>query len=212
VPLRTASSFGGFLDNVVAGRYDIILIQPFDYVLATKQGYLPVVRMRDDLEAAVFVRADSRFHRLADLKGERVAMPPLDSAMSRLGRAGLRMAGLGVNRDITIDYRPNHDSCLQQVQHAQAAACVTSTHALTVVPGELTAGLHAIADLGTAPGVVILAHRRVPDAVRERLRREMLSWADSESGRQIMTASRLGPFAPVDPADYQRLPAIEDLR
>lgn len=209
VQLRTTSSYGGFLDNVVAGRYDIV-VQPFDYMRVIRQGYLPLVRMSGELEGHVFVRTDSPIRRLADLKGRRVAMPPYASAMSRLGRARLQGAGLAPGREVAVDYRRSHDSCLQQVRQGRAAACVTSTHVLGIVPGELGGNLRSIAMLGKIPGVVFLAHEWVPQKVREHLRDEMLSWGNGESGRRLINAVQLGPFVPVNPADYENLPRAEE--
>lgn len=210
VQLRTASSYGAFLDNIAAGRYDIVAVQPFDYRNVVRQGYLPLVRMSGELEGHVYVRTDSPLRHFADLKGQRVAMPPYESAMSRLGRARLHEAGLVPGRDLAIDYRPTHDSCLQQVQQGLAVACMTSTHAVGAVPRELSKDLRSIALLGRIPGVVFVAHRRVPQKVRARVRDEMLSWGSSASGRRLIDAIHLGPFEPVNPDDYESLPQAEE--
>jgi ABC-type phosphate/phosphonate transport system substrate-binding protein len=109
-----------------------------------------------------------------------------------------------------VDYRREHDSCLQQVKQGHAAACITSTLTLKLVSTETSGDLRSIGDLGTVPGVVFLAHPRVPDHVRARLRNEMLSWGTTDVGRKIIGATHLGPFAPVDPTAYQNLPQLED--
>jgi len=212
VQLRSASSFGNFLDNVAGGGYDLILVQPFDYTIAAQRGYLPLVRVDGDIDAHAFVRADSPYQSLADLKGRSVAMPPFEAAMSRLGRLGLIAAGLVPGRDISVDYRRAHDSCLQQVQQGLAAACITSQLALAIVPKEVSGNLRSIAEMGSVPGMVFLAHPRVPEDLRNRWRAEMLSWGSSEAGRKIITETHLGPFVPVKPADYLSLPQTEESR
>lgn len=210
VQLRTAGSYGSYVDNISAGRFDILIVQPFDFVTAVRQGYLPLAQMSGKFVSRVYVRADSPYQRLADLKGERLAMPPRESATSRLGHIQLTANGMVADRDIAIDYRSSHDSCLQQVRRGQAAACATSTHAFTSVPAELSGGLRPIADLGAVPGVVILVHPRVPETVRERLRDELLSWGNTESGRRLIRDIQLGPFVPVNPAEFENLPLAEE--
>jgi phosphonate transport system substrate-binding protein len=212
VQLRTTGSFGAFLDSVAAGQFDIIMVQPFDYAAAASQGYLPLARNGGAIEAHVFVRADSAYRQFADLKGARIAMPPFGSAVARLGRAGLKNAGLVPDHDVTVDYRRDHESCLQQVQRKEAAACVTSLGILATTPKDLSGGLRSVAELGKIPGLVFLAHRRVPEKLREKLRDAMLSWEGTETGRRLMRDAYLGPLAPFDPAEYANLPHLDELR
>lgn len=212
VHLRTASSFGSFMDGVAAGSYDVILAQPFQYARATRSGYLPLAGMKDPLKGGFFVREQSVYRQMADFKGQTIAMPPVDSAQAHLGRQALARAGLAPGRDVTLNYRPTHDSCLREVQRGAAAACATAPLALKMLPEELTRNLRAVGQTEKVPGVLFLAHKRLPDKLRDRLQAEILSWKDSEAGRKILQSLGFGEFAPVVPADYQNLPDLKVLR
>jgi ABC-type phosphate/phosphonate transport system substrate-binding protein len=55
IKLKSRPNFEAFRQEVIKGRYDIIFIQPFDYVRIPKNnGYTPIVRWQGMLQA-VFV-------------------------------------------------------------------------------------------------------------------------------------------------------------
>jgi phosphonate transport system substrate-binding protein len=205
VRLQTASSFGVFMDGVGSGVYDVVLIQPFDYTKAVASGYLPLARMRDDLEGAFFVRDDSPYRSVADLKGALVSMPPADSANARLGRDMLLRAGLSPGADVNIVYRLNHESCLRDVQVGTSIACITSPLALGMVATDLAKSLRPVGASEKIPGALFLVHKRVPAATQERLRAEIIGWKDSEAGRALLRSVGLGEFGLVDSEPYRKL-------
>lgn len=209
VHLQTATSFGKFMDGVIAGKYDVILLQPFDYVNATRAGYLPLAGMKDRLQGTFYVRTQSPFRKVADFKGQLIAMPPPDSAQARLGRNALAEAGLIPGRDVTINYRPTHDSCLLEVEQGLAAACVSSTIVLKIMPAELTRNLRAVGHTESVPGVLFMAHKRLPLKLRNQLQSEIVSWKDSAKGRQILQSMGFGDFVTPNPDDYQKLTHFE---
>jgi phosphonate transport system substrate-binding protein len=205
VQLRTASSSGAFIEALSRHAYDIAVIQPFDYALATQQGYRPLAGMRAPLQGRFFVRTDSAIHQVADLRGKVVAMPPPEAAQSRLGLQALRDTGLTPGRDVTVDHRRTHDACLQQVQLQAAAACVTTPLALRLVAPSLAAGLRAVGRTAEVPGVLFMAHERVPLAMREHLAAEIIGWKDSDDGRRILRSIGIGDFVAVDAKAYEAL-------
>jgi phosphonate transport system substrate-binding protein len=209
IHLRTATSFDSFSDAMAAATYDIVVVQPFDYAAASGHGYLPLAGMNEQLQGSFFVRNKSAYKQIADFRGKVVAMPPIDAAQSRLGRHALLQAGLKPGRDVTIVYRKTHDSCLRQVQQGRAAACVTAERSLGMVPEEVSRGLRAVGLTEKIPGVVFMAHTRLPAKVREQLQAELVSWKDSDDGRKILQALGFGDLVPVNPDDYQHMPKLD---
>lgn len=209
VYLRSAVNFGSFLDNVAAGRYDIILIQPFDYAKATQADYLPLAAMKEKLQGEFFVLENSAFKTPGDFKGKVVALPPAESAQARLGYSALLRAGLQPGNNVKIDYRINHDSCLRQVQRQEAVACVTSPLALKMLPEKITAGLRGIGKTEAIPGVIFMSHKRVPDKIREQIGSEIIHWHDNDDGVKILRTMGFGDFGPVNLKEYRDMPHIE---
>jgi len=209
VHLRTTTSFGAFNDALASATYDIVLVQPFDYAKASGYGYLPLAGMKDRLEGAFFVLDKSAYRKMDDFRGKVIAMPPQDAAQSRLGRHALLQAGLKPGSDVTIDYRKNHDSCLQQVQTGAAAACVTTEPTTLMLPKELGGGLRSVGHTDIVPGVLFMGHRRLSAALRGKLSSEMTGWKDSEDGRKILKSAGFGVLIPVNVSDYQNMPKFE---
>jgi phosphonate transport system substrate-binding protein len=205
VRLRTATSFGSFIEAVERRAYDVIVLQPFDYVLAAQHGYQPLAGMTERLQGSFFVLEDSPARSMADLRGLTIAMPPADAAQSRLGLHALLAAGMKPGTDVKVDHRLTHDSCLQQVKSGQAAACVTTPLTLTMVAPSLAAGLRAVGQTGSVPGILFMAHDRLPADMRARLATEITGWKDSSEGQAVLRALRLGPMGPVVEQDYRRL-------
>jgi phosphonate transport system substrate-binding protein len=205
VQLRTAGSFGSFIDAVARRAYDLVVVQPFDYAAAVGNGYVPLAGMQARLQGTFFVREDSPYQSLADFKGRVVAMPPPDAAQSRLALRALAEAGLAPGRDVRVDHRSTHDSCLQQVQRGLAAACATAPVTLSMVPPELAANLRRVGQSGELPGVLFMAQTRVPEAMRKRLSAELIGWRENDEGRAILKRIGFGELGPVDVKAYERL-------
>ena len=209
VHLRTAANFDRFEEAIAAKSYDIVILQPFNYGMAVSHGYLPLAGMKEPLQGTFFVLENSPYMKIADFKDKVVAMPPTDAAQSRLGRHALQQAGLAPGRDVTIDYRKTHDSCLQQVQRGAAAACVTAERTLDMLPKEYSRGLRAVGQTEKVPGVLFMAHQRLPADTRKQLQAEIISWKDSEDGRKILQSLGFGDLVPVKPGEYLHLPRLD---
>ena len=209
IHLRTATNFDSFSDALAASTYDIVVVQPFDYAIASRHGYLPLAGMKDELQGTFFVLKNSPYRQVADFKGKTVAMPPFEAAQSHLGRHALQQAGLKLGNDVTVDYRKTHDSCLWQVQQGLAAACITSKITLTMLPKKMTQDLRTVGITEKVPGVLFMAHKRLPATVRQHLQAEIVSWKDSTKGRKILQSIHFGEFIPVNTNTYLSLPKLE---
>ncbi len=209
VHLRTATNFESFREAIRSAAYDIVLVQPFDYATAAHHGYLPLAAMKEPAQGTFFVLRDSPFKQITDFKGHEIAMPPIESAQGYLGRLALRQAGLVPGRDVTINYRPTHDSCLRQVQQKLAVACITSTLVLPMVPASIGQGLRSVGVSKKIPGAVFMVHRRLSPDRREQLRTEILSWNHIIQGKKILRSIGLGEFVPVNVSLYRRLSGFD---
>jgi phosphonate transport system substrate-binding protein len=205
VHMRTATNFNSFGEGIAAEVYDIMAIQPFDYETATQHGYLPLAGMEEELQGTFYVLDKSPYKKIVDFKGQVVAMPPVNSAISRVSRYALRQAGLNPDRDVTIDYRNTHGSCLRQVQKGFAATCVTGKVSVSVLPKEISQGLRSVGLTETIPGVVFMVHKRLPAITRSLLQNEILSWKNTAEGKNILKSVGFGNLIPVDENKYKQL-------
>ena len=205
VHLRTAASFDNFSNGLASSIFDIVMIQPFDYALAKEHGYLPIAGMKEMLQSTFLVLENSKVKQVSDFKGKVVAMPPANAAVSHLGRIALIKAGLHPGKDVTIDYRKTHESCLLQVQNGEAAACSTAQIALGMVSNKVNQGLRPVGLTEKIPGILFMVHKRVPAKMRQQLQAEIISWNNSDKGRDILQSIHFGEFKVIDKSDYDHL-------
>ena len=205
--LRTRGSFARFREALAEARFDLVFVQPFDYVrAAAPAGYRPLARWRGRLRAIVVTRPDGTAAALADLRGRRVAMPPPDAAVSILGRALLAERGLA--GAVEIVHLRNHFACIRQVLARTAAACVTAASPLRVYRARFGGVLRTVARSRPIPSSLFAVHTRVPEAVAVRWREALLSWERSEAGLRLLRGLGFDGFVPASDAEYDAVRAI----
>lgn len=203
VVLRTNTTFERFRDNLDAQLYDIAFVQPFDYVRAAdRYGYQPLATRTQRLATIVVVSEDSALTDLEDLRGKRLALPPEDAAVSHLLRAHLRGQGLSPGEDIELSHHRSHVSCMQQVLIGEAAACGTAAPARRYFERKMDVRLRVIETTHAIPHSLFTIHPRVPEKERELIQQRILSWANSETGRELLARGRLKPFVAVSDGQY----------
>jgi ABC-type phosphate/phosphonate transport system substrate-binding protein len=181
VSLRSRPDYERFREQVRQQTYDIVFIQPFDYVsVAADSGYLPVARWvsssdpadEGNLCALIVARNDSGINTLEDLRGRTVAVPNMDAAVSLLGRDALARRNILVRTNAA----GNHLACLQQVQVKHAEACITAWPPVKVFEAKNGVELKVIHTTEVIPSSLFAVHRRIPKQMRDRIRDELLSW------------------------------------
>jgi phosphonate transport system substrate-binding protein len=181
VVLRSRPDYGRFREQVKQKAYDILFIQPFDYIrVGAPNGYIPLTRWvatddsddHGDLSAVMVARPDTGIENLQDLQNRTVAVPNPDAAVSLLGMYALRSQG--VNADIRS--AGNHLACLQQVQVKRAAACITAWPPEKLFEQRSGVKFKFVYQTRSIPSSLFAVQRRVPAGQRELLQKELLSW------------------------------------
>ena len=181
IVLRSRPDYGRFREQVKQQAYDILFIQPFDYIrVGAPNGYIPLARWvatddsddRGDLSAIMVARPDTGIESLQDVQNRAVAVPNLDAAVSLLGRYVLR------NQRVNAHIRSagNHLACLQQVQVKRAAACITAWPPVKLFEQKNGVKFKVIYQTRAIPSSLFAVHRRVPAEQRKLLQKELLSW------------------------------------
>ena len=203
VRLRTKKTFDAWYDEVKQQHYDIVWIQPFDYIYAfEKYGYLPLARDSEPLAAVIMANEDTSLQSLAELRGQTVALPPARAAVSHLTKIALLEAGLEPGKSVTVRHFINHDSCLQQVLIGGATACGTARAVVRNFTLRRGAALRELAVTLAIPHSLFAVHQRVSAPERERLLEVILGWPKTAKGRRFLTrAGRKSFVKAVDP-DY----------
>lgn len=208
VVLKTKTSFEAFMAELDKQTYDIAFVQPFDYVWAhDKHGYIPLARRGEPLAGLIAVKPDSALRTLKDAKGKTIGLPPEVSAVSHLTKMALLQVKLDPRTDVRLQYFKSHDSCLQQLMIGEIDACATAAYPLRFFENKWNAKFRVLAETQTISHSLFIAHPRLSEAHREAIRKTILSWAETDSGRQLLEKGELKPFIAVTDAEYESVRA-----
>lgn len=203
VNLRTKDSFAAFLTELGRGTYDFAFVHPYFYVEAVdRHDYLPVVRLNEQLTAVVVAREAVPAPSVEALRGKILALPPALAAVTELMRGELMAAGIAPGRDVTIRHFQSKASCLHAIEVGDAYGCGLPRFALRQLPPEETKDLHVVFESAPVAGIAIVAHERLPEAVRARLQSVILGWPATETGRAILAGAEWPGFVVAVDADY----------
>lgn len=178
---RTGKSFRRFFERLSDGDYDFALIQPFWYPPAVdKFGYRPLVRYEEPFTALIVVPDDSPLRTPEDLEGKIIATPPAFVPVVHMARQALIDRGLVPGRNVTLKAFKSVDSCVQQVLIGHADACVAPPFAPKAIARKLHITLRPLLVTPSIPNLTLVAHQRVPIALRRQVRDALLSWSSSD--------------------------------
>jgi phosphonate transport system substrate-binding protein len=215
--LPTRLSVGASYDEL-PGRVDVAFLCGLPYVeLSRRDGgafeplAAPVPRGeryggRPVYFSDVVVRRDGPLRSFADLRGRRWAYnePHSQSGygvtryhLARRGETGGFFGGV-----VEAGY---HERAVRMVSSGEVDAAAIDSHLLAVLvrddPG-LGAGLRVVASLGPSTAQPVVASRRLPGRLRNKLRRALLGMADDPSARPALARALVARFAPVTDASY----------
>lgn len=199
VNLKLYDTMPSFLAECESGRPEFIYISPnLFFLVHKKQKYIPLVRSSLKFRGQVFVRKDSPYHKVRDLKGKTIAFIGPSNVCSVLTRHSLAL-GQG-----SIDYNAQYSGSSINV-------------AKSVILGKVDAGAmldaSLLADLPERDQIRVImetkaiaphplaAHSRVSPAIRDSVVHAVLAMARSESGRSLLASVKLA--APLQ-ADFKK--------
>ncbi len=207
VILRSEPSFAAYEKALRAEEYDIALIQPFDYPDAhDKYHYYPLARRGVDLQTVIVVDKNSNYQNLADLKGKRLAAPAPSAAVTIMIKREMKKSGLDPDKYVHWSYAVSHFACLQRVLVKEADSCVTAIRALRHWQKvKLEEKFRVVHMAKSIPHALFVAHERVPEEERNKIKQNILNWPNSKAGQEILSRGNIIPFKEALDEDYNVL-------
>lgn len=205
IKLRSAASFEQFRNRLADERYDIVYLQPFDYVdIAEPRGYMPLAARNEDLTSITVVREDSTYESLHDLKGVAIVMPPPLAAVSQLFFLNMENMAIDSKSYFNIHEVVHHDDCLHLLNINNIEACITAIPPLRHYESRSGKGFRIIHQTDPIPHVLFAVHPRLSELEYARLREQILSLSFAEIGSPdvFKTANHEALFRPVNDTDY----------
>ncbi len=203
VQLRTRPTFLQFRKELENETYDLVFVQPFDYVeSAAPHSYRLISRWAPPLTALFVTRTDSGVKTINDLNNKIIAAPPMRAAVSLLGRQTLLNHQLIPGENTRLTYQSSHSACLRQVLIHKAAACITANSPLEVFQAQSGVNFRVVASSHPIPGPAYAVHNRVPEKIRNALQQRTTHWARTTRGRALLDRIKVSGFVSGSDEDY----------
>lgn len=207
--LHVTASIPEFERDLLLGEPDLAFVNPYHAVLARRaKGYVPLVRDdRQFLSGVVIVRGSSELRSLADLRGKAVAFPaPNAFAASLLVRAQLAAQQI----EIQPRYLKNHGNVYRAVALSELDVGGGVNNTLQREEVGLRARLRVLYETPRYAPHPLVAHPRVPSAVRAAVAAAFIEQGKSAEGRPLMEAVQMPqPVAADYGRDYAPLEALK---
>jgi phosphonate transport system substrate-binding protein len=211
VSMEMSPDFNAFLSNLKQRRYDLVHLNPFDYISAYDDlAYEALVQNEEFGEAtirgAIYVRKDSGIRQLTELKGKKILFGGGPRAMMSyiVPTYLLRQAGL-TKKDYEEVYAINPPNAVlaTYLQHADAAGAGEVVRRLPVVTSKIDVRqLELIAVSRPLPHLPWAVRQEMPAELKQKLKRLLVDLKYSEEGRNILKQAQLSAFYPVTNKDY----------
>jgi phosphonate transport system substrate-binding protein len=219
VTLEMSPNFDTFQTNLKQRRYDLVHLNPFDYISAHRDlAYDAVVQNEEFGEAtikgAIYVRRDSGIRQLSDLKGKKILFGGGPRAMMSyiVPTYLLQQAGL-TNRDYEESYAINPPNAVlaTYLKRADAGGAGEVVQRLPVVTSKIDVSqLEVIAVSQPLPHLPWAIKREMPTKLKQRLQSLLVDLKKSQAGREILSQARLSAFNAVTDKEYDAHREIVD--
>lgn len=177
VRFGTGKSYARFRERLVAGEFDIAFVQASDYLsFARAAGYRPLAYGQGGT-LVVFSRADGVVRTVEDLRGKRIALPPIEDDSTTVALQRLRALGLEPGHDVTVVHVEPSSACLQFVAAGRSDAAAMVGAALDFA--EARAGIeYAVIDAAApVPAPLFIAAPRLSAEEGRHVREALVAWS-----------------------------------
>lgn len=199
VLLVTAPSLREFDLRALKGSYEFAMMSPQAGRLAQKDaGYVPLLRVSDDLCGVVIVPKEAPYQSLRELRGRRIALPDRFTTTSQLGQELLEAEGL--DGDSIVHPSGFQDSILLSMLRNEIDAMVMNGSAFSQMAPETRARVRFLAETRRISHVLFLARGDMPPERQRSIRAAIVDFFEqSPEGRLFSKQTSLtGVRAPAE--------------
>ena len=219
VGLEVGSSYSDAIERFERGEYDLIELSALSYARLTADEKIRCVAQSISDGSAtgagyLFVRDDSRWQSVEDLKGARLGLvDPISTTGSLFAKKLLRERGYDLDRDFaSVDYLGNHEAVVLAVLDGGVDVGATyqgSFSALWRSKAIDPLTFRVIAKTARVPRDIYCVSNAMPDEAVRALAAafESLSTRDPR-GRQVLGPLNLNGFVPPNDASYEQVRSL----
>jgi phosphonate transport system substrate-binding protein len=193
-----------FNKELKEGHFDFVYLNPYRALVANQDlGYRPIVRdVGEKLQGILVVRKDNPIQDLHELQGKTIAFP----SRNALGASLLHLANFaGAKIEVQPRYVGTHDSVYLNVALNQAAAGGGIQESLNEQPPQVRDNLRVIYRTAEFPSHPLMAHPRLPAAVREAVQSAFLELGTTPEGRALLARISIKEIGRTSISEYEPL-------
>lgn len=198
--LKLYDKIGVFLEDTLDGKADFIYSPPNMFYLAhQQQNYIPLVRSSHMIRGQVFVRKDSPYTKISDLKGRNIAFVGPKNICSVITRHSLN-TGQGAI-EYTASYSGSTVNVAKSVLLGKADAGATLDISMTADIPELVNEFRILLETEKIAPHPLAAHPRVPKKLQDAVTAAVLAFDSNKQSRKMLETVKL--VKPIR-ADFKR--------
>lgn len=204
----TAPGFPAFMERTARGEYDLIWVPPhFARQASLETGYEPLAAGGRKLVGVLLARRDGPVS-VRDVRNKTLALVDPQAFISLLVISFLEDKGLRADRDYRIRYFQSHPSAIEAVRRGVADLAGVSDVYFEQERSAGGADLVEISRTMEAPGMVFLAHPRLPEPTRRRIKDALLLMDGSPEGKSALDRAKMGTLVPISASDLKKMDRI----
>ena len=208
--LKVYPNFQQFEAAFLKGEIDLAFLNPYHAVMAKQaQGYIPLLRDgANPLVGLIIVRRDSPIQSIQELNGKELAFPAPNAFAASLHPRAL-LAG---QEKISIipRYVSTHSNVYRHVILGEAIAGGGVNNTFKREPPEVQAQLRVLYETPGVPSHPLVAHPRMPKAVRQAIKNTLLEMHNDPAGQRLLADIQMPKPVEANYArDYQALEKLK---
>ncbi len=199
VVVYSARDFRTFAQRTAKGEYDILLTAPHLAWLARQDaGYRPLLKYAVPTHGLLVVHKDSPLLTPEALRGKTMARADALAVTVLAVQAELAARGLRAGVDYQVRDAGTHNNAVMQVINQRVDAAALGMHPYRLLAPDLRAQLRVLLETPPVSSLMTLTHPRLRDSEAQAIRRALLAFAASTTGKTFMERGGYGGYAPVD--------------
>jgi phosphonate transport system substrate-binding protein len=206
--LQTDRDYPTHVQRIESGEYDLLLTAPHFVPIALDTGqYELLAAYKEDLATVYLVALDNPARSIADLAGRRIGTPPPEAVVTLIGTEHLRLAVGPQAAPPQFVVFPSHNAAIHAIGSGLVDAAAVS---INVARLDIQQGtpVRILAQTPRFPGVGILAHERLPQDLRDRLRETLIGMSDQEDGSEVLNQMIYPGYKAAVPEDFEIFRAV----
>ncbi|GHT93487.1 hypothetical protein FACS1894116_05600 [Betaproteobacteria bacterium] len=212
VMIYTSIDHEHFLDDALAGDFDLVITTAHFLPMMMEEGFVPLVRYKNPFHLMLVVKQGSDIRSVKDLRGRRIGLPDRLSLFHIAGLKWLGTTGMKAEVDYSVDEQQSHMACILAVDQDRIDVAVIGRPVWLQLETEMRERFRLIDADGTSlPTMRTLVHRKLGNELVEKIRLALLAFPDSPEGQAFFTHSGYGGYVASTPADLDAGKAYEPL-